>query len=273
MIQKEAIQELVSTGNAPLFLKQIEEAKTKSTLIALPHDYKVTNMEAYNEFRDELRGKFETSLIAEFVKYAKVYASEGSASFVDVDSMTAAAIFDIGTTEQPLHQRHKAECALKKTAPFKTLLSANGQRYDQRTLAEWLEDYAEYITPYGDNGEPIDNKKAVEALRTLKFERTRGSEREVQNFAASQSEYEKIATMTKEDLEIPAGFRFDCIPYQGLESRTFDMRLSIIENEILSLRIKRIEETQEEIALEFKEKLLEALAGAEITMPTYIGEF
>ena len=117
--------------------------------------------------------------------------------------------------KKPLHQRHKAECALKKTAPFKTLLHINGQRFDQRGLAELLEDYAEYITPYGDDGEPIENKKAVEAIRTLKFEHTRGSEREVQNFAASQSEYEAMATKTKEDLVIPAGFRFNCIPYQG----------------------------------------------------------
>lgn len=273
MIQKDAIQELVSTGNAPLFLKQLEEAKTKSSLIALPHDYVLQNMEKFNEFRDDLRGKFETSLIAEFVKYAKIYAAGGSAAFVDVDSMTAVAIFDIGTVEQPLHQRHKSSCALKKTAPFKILLNVNGDRFDQRGLAEWLEDYAEYITPYGDDGEPIENKKAVEAIRTLKFEHTRGSEREVQNFAASQSEYEKVATMTKESLVIPAGFRFDCIPYQGLESRTFDMRLSIIKNEILSIRIKRLEETQEKIAVEFKDKLLAALAEAKIEMPTYIGEF
>ena len=66
-MQKDAIQELVNTGNAPLFLEQIEKANTKSTLIALPHDYKLTNMEGFNEHRDELRGKFETSLIAEFV--------------------------------------------------------------------------------------------------------------------------------------------------------------------------------------------------------------
>ena len=273
MIQKEAIQELVSTGNAPLFLEQIEKANTKSSLIALPHDYVLQNMEKFNAFRDELRGKFETSLITEFTKYAKIYAAEGSAAFVNVDSMTAVAIFDIGTTEQPLHQRHKSSCALKKTAPFKTMLSVDGQRFDQRGLAEWLEDYAEYITPYGDDGEAIDIKKAVEAIRTLKFEHTRGSEREVQNFAASQSEYEKMATMTKDSLVIPAGFRFDCIPYQGLESRTFDMRLSIIKNEVLSIRIKRLEETRELIAIEFKDKLLQSLEDAEIVMPTYVGEF
>lgn len=273
MIQKDAIQELVNVGNADLFLKQIEEANTKSTVIAMPSDYKLTNMEMFNEFRDNLRGKLETSLIPEWVKYSKVYAVEGSAAFVNVDSMEAVAIFDIGTAEQPLHQRHKAACTLKQTAPYKTLIRANGQRFEQRELAEFLEDYAEFITPYGDNCEPIDIKKAVEAIRTLKYEHTRGSEREVQNFASQQSQYEAMATKTKEDLVIPAGFVFECVPYQGLDERKFDMRLSIIKNETLSLRIKRLEETKEEMALEFKDKLLEQLQEASIEMPTYIGEF
>ena len=90
------------------FVEQIEKANTKSSLIALPHDYVLQNMEKFNEFRDELRGKFETSLISEFTKYAKIYAAEGSAAFVNVDLMTAVAIFDIGTTDWTQNPRSYA---------------------------------------------------------------------------------------------------------------------------------------------------------------------
>ncbi len=274
MIQKEAIDKLISTGNAPLFLEQLKTADTQSQLIALPKEYSITDLECYQEHRNNLRGSFSTNIIEEFIEYAKVYAkTEGSAVFVETERMRGVAIFDIGTEEKPLHLNHSASIELKKTAPYQTLLGANKNVMDQRSLAEWIEDYGDYLTPYGAGGAAIEVKKAIEAIRILKFERTTGSDREVQQFAASQSEYERVATKTKEDLQIPAGFVFKCVPYLDLEERRFDMRLSIIRNERLILTIKRLEEIQEEITIEFKDKLVEAQKAGGITAPVYVGTF
>ncbi|KFA99444.1 DUF2303 family protein [Vibrio sp. ER1A] len=272
-LDKAAIQELVNKANAPLFLDQIKESNTKSTIIALPNDYVMKDLEEFKTHRDSFRGTFKTGLITEIAKYAKVYSAEGSAAFVDVDFMSAEITFDIGTVELPLHQRHTAKCALKKTAPFKTLLGVNGHKMDQRQIAEWLEDYSEYLTPISGGENPLDMTQAITALRELNFERVSGSDRAVSNFASSQSEYEREAVTTKGELVIPDGFVFECVPYQGLASRKFEMRLSIIKNEILILRIKRLEEIQEEMALEFKDTLLTEFQTNEIKMPIYIGEF
>ncbi|WJT09238.1 DUF2303 family protein [Vibrio harveyi] len=273
MLEKATLDELIAKGNAPLFLDQLKDAKTQSQLIALPLDYKVSDLECYQEHRNSLRGKFSTEMITEFVEYGKVFSGEGSAVFINTGAMSAKAIFDIGTEDKPLHMKHTARVSLKTMAAYRSLREIDGDHKNQRQIAEWLEDYKDYLSAYGDTGEEIPMTKAIEAIRVLKFERKQGSSSEVQQFAASQSEYESIATKTKDELTIPAGFVFKCVPFLGLNERSFDMRLSIIRNETLTLKVKRFEEIIEEMALEFRDKLQVAQKDAGIESPVYVGSF
>lgn len=269
----EAIQTLVNNGNAPLFLDQLKNAETSSQVIAIPSEYKLQDLEAYQECRNSLRGKFETNVIDEFIKYNKDHAEDGTKTFVDADTMKAETIFDVGTRNKAGHQRHRASLSLKQTAPYKALLNLSGSPMPQKEMAEWLEDYSEFLTAFSSDGQVIDMDKASAAIRDLNFEVVRGSERQVQDFSQQQSEYERVATKTKEDLVIPAAFVFTCEPYHGLKLRKFEMRLSIVRNEILTLRIKRLEETQELMAFEFLEIIVQKQEELEMNTPTYIGEF
>ncbi|EGQ7752039.1 DUF2303 family protein [Vibrio parahaemolyticus] len=270
---KESIQELVNKGSVPEFIKAIEAKNTLSQLILVPDNCSLKDLEQYQEHRNNLRGEFNTISITEFAKYAKDHQLEGSKTFIDADSMKAKTIFDVGTNDKAGHQLHKASVSLKRTAPFKALLNIDGERMEQRDMAEFLEDWKDYISAFDSNGEQIEMFKAIAAVRELDFEHTRGSNRQVSDFSQSQSEYERIATKTREDLVLPAAFVFTCEPYSGLGDFRFELRLSIIRNELLTLRIKRMEEIQEQMAEKFLEVVKEEFANQSVAMPTYIGTY
>lgn len=272
-ITPEAIQKLVDNGNIDKLLNAINSAGTQSSLAVLPNSYSIENLEKYMPQRDRLRGHFQTASLDEFSSYNKQFTSEDATTFVDSDNMTAKTIFDLGQVEKPLHKEHLASISLKRTAPFKALLACDGEGQSQKELAEWLEDYSEYLIGFGSDGEVITMDKAIPAVRTLKFEVTRGNERSVDNFSAEQSEYERMATTTRDSLVIPVGFRFKCIPYVGLDERSFELRLSIVRNEVLTLRIKLLEELEEKMAEEFKDKLTASFTGNQVQHPIYIGKF
>ncbi|HIF6165100.1 DUF2303 family protein [Vibrio alginolyticus] len=273
MFGKDALQELIKSGHVPEFLKALENTNTQSQLVLVPDSYDLRDLEKYQEFRNNLRGSFDTNLISELTSYTKDHAVDGSKTFVDADEMKATTIFDIGTNDKAGHQVHRARCALKKTAPFKALLDLDGTRKDQRDLAEFLEDWAEYFQAFSSAGEKLEFHKAIAAIRDLDYEHVRGSNKQVSDFSQAQSEYERMATKTKDDLVLPAAFVFTCEPYHGLKARNFELRLSIVRNEVLVLRIKRLEEAEEKMALEFLDTVKSSFASAEVEMPIYIGNF
>ncbi|MFZ3513754.1 YfdQ family protein [Vibrio harveyi] len=272
-LTKEAIQELVQNGHVPDFLKNLENADVQSQLILVPDNCSLKDLESHQEFRNNLRGTFKTTLIPDFVSYVADNNGEGAQTFVEAKEMSAETIFDIGTKEKAGHQRHRARVALVQTAPYKSLLRLDGSKLDQRAMAEHLEDWSEFFQAFDGDGNVIEMHKAAAAIRDLDFTHTRGSTSSVGDFAQRQSQYEEMATKTKEDLVLPAVFKFTCVPYNSLKEHCFELRLSVIRNETLILRIKRLEEEQEKIAQEFLESVKEQLTAAKVEMPIYIGEF
>ncbi len=272
-LTKEAIQELVQNGHVPEFLKGLENAEVQSQLVLVPDNCSLKDLEAHQEFRNNLRGTFKTTLIPDFVSYVADNNGEGAQTFVEAQEMCAETIFDIGTKEKAGHQRHRARVSLVKTAPYKSLLALNGLKLSQRDMAEHLEDWSEFFKAFDSDGTVIEMHKAAAAIRDLDFTHTRGSSSSVGDFAQRQSQYEEMATKTKDDLVLPAAFAFTCIPYNSLTEHRFELRLSVVRNEVLILRIKRLEEEQEKIAQEFLESVQEQLKAAEVEMPIYIGEF
>ena len=72
---------------------------------------------------------------------------------------------------------------------------------------------------------------------------------------------------------MPAVFKFTCEPYLGLDERSFEMRMSTIGNETLVLRIKKLEQHEEEMGEEFKDKLQAQFVADDIEITTFIGSF
>ena len=272
-VTPEAIKHIAKISHVPEFLKQLEDANTQSQLVMIPEGFKVQDLESHQAHRNSLRGEFKTPVIAEFVNYAEKFPTESAKTFIDVETMSACTVFDLGDTEQAGHQRHKATLKLRKTAPFKVLLLRDGRQAEQREMAEWLEDNTEFLKAFDGNGEVIEMSKAIAAVRELSFEHKRGRESRVENFAEHQSEYESIATKTRDDLVLPAAFVFECIPYQGLESFRFELRVSIKGADTVNLRIKNLEAKEEEIAQSFLDLLKQTFEEKELTQPLFIGEW
>ncbi|PNH99266.1 DUF2303 family protein [Vibrio diazotrophicus] len=270
-MDKSAIQKIQETGNAPEFLKQLEQAGFP--VAALPDSFMVHNLEEFMPNRNQFRGVLSTANIDEFVRYHEDYQTEGNQCFINAENMAAITIFDLGTHKSPGHCKHKAKLALRRTAAFNAVLNINDERLSQKKLAEWLEDYSEFLQVFSTTGEAIETAVASAAIRNMKFEAKAGRESSVDDFNQHQSEYESIAVRTKDEFPMPAVFKFTCEPYLGLPERTFEMRMSTIGNETLILRIKKLEQHEEEMGEQFQEKLTHEFISEGIEMNTFIGSF
>lgn len=272
MLNKEAIEHIQHIGHAPEFLDALAKHEAFPS-IALPESYKLVDLEHMMPNRNQFRGTLHTANLDEFVRYHENYQLEGNQCFVDAEKMRAQTIFDLGTQSAPGHCKHRANLQLKKTSLFSNLLSINERQQGQKNLAEWIEDYSDFIQVFTAAGEKIGNAIASSAVRNMTFEAKQGRETSVDDFSHHQSEYESMAVRSKGELPMPAVFKFTCVPYLGLEERTFEMRMSAIGNEVLVLRIKKLEQHEEEMAEEFKDKLIGEFAKSEYELDTFIGTF
>ncbi|WP_145505365.1 YfdQ family protein [Yersinia alsatica] len=265
-----AITEIRDMVLASLVEKKL--ADTDCDTIALPASVAVKSLEQFNLERYRFRGSMETSNIDEYVKYSSGYAGEGVRCFIDADAMCAQTIFNIGTLSNPGHADNTASLSLKKTAPFRELLNIDGRKQTQKELAEWLEDYREFLLAFDADGEVLDIKKAVGAVRRITIEQTSSADHEDQDFSAKRSIMESVEAKSKDVM--PAAFEFKCIPYEGLGERRFKLRYSILtggSSPVLVLRIVQLEAEEEKIAVEFLELLTNKFKGVEVE--TFIGKF
>ncbi|HHH0550659.1 TPA: YfdQ family protein, partial [Yersinia enterocolitica] len=258
-----------------MVLTSIIEKQLSSTAcdtIALPDGVSVKSLEQFNLERYRFRGAMETSSIDEYVKYSSGYAGDGVRCFIDAEEMRAETIFNIGTLENPGHADNTASLSLKKTAPFRELLNIDGRKQAQKELAEWLEDYREFLLAFDADGAVLDIKKAVGAVRRITIEQTSSADHEDQDFSAKRSVMESVEAKCKDVM--PAAFEFKCIPYEGLGERRFKLRYSILTGgnvPVLVLRIVQLEAEEEKIAVEFLELLTNKFKGVEVE--TFIGKF
>ncbi|WP_420804397.1 YfdQ family protein, partial [Yersinia ruckeri] len=240
--------------------------------IALPDNVAIHSLEKFQNGRFRFRGNLKTNSIDEYVKYSSGYAGNGVRCFIDADDMSAKTVFNLGTLEEPGHADNTANLSLKKTAPFRELLAIDGQKKRQKELAEWLEDWREYLMAFDADGNILDIRQAVGAVRRITIESTSSADHEDNDFSGKRSIMETVEAKSKDIM--PAGFEFKCVPYEGLGERRFKLRYSILTGgdvPVLVLRIVQLEGEQEKIAQEFRDLLISKFTGIEIE--TFIGNF
>ena len=253
--------------------------QTNDTAVALPEGVKIADLEQYLENRRRYRGTMKTNLIGEFVEFVtstidgySAYTGDNFPCFIDPQHMRAIAFFNLGDIDNPGHGDHQARLSLLKTEAFQELLGINGKRFDQRQLAEWLEDWIDHLQTFGEDGtKELSLAASVAAIRRITIGTTAESTREEQTFGTRQSAMAEVEAKHKDQL--PAFLKFTCEPYQGLQERTFTVRLSLITGEKpqISARIVRLETAQEEMAKELEEKLRSGFEDSEVR--TFVGEF
>lgn len=141
----------------------------------------------------------------------------------------------------------------------------------QKSLAEWIEDWADYLVGFDANGDAIQATKAAAAVRKITIEANQTADFEDNDFSGKRSLMESVEAKTKDIM--PVAFEFKCVPFEGLKERPFKLRLSIITGDrpVLVLRIIQLEAVQEEMANEFRDLLVEKFKDSKVE--TFIGTF
>ncbi|MCI8025605.1 YfdQ family protein [Klebsiella pneumoniae] len=239
----------------------------------LPQNTSVESLERYSLERFRFRGAMDTTSIDDFVRYSVGYAQEDDKArcFIDADNMLARSIFNIGTLDNPGHADNVASIKLKKTAPFRALLAINGDQLNQKQIAEWLEDWSDYLLAFDASGNTMTIAQAAQAVRRVTIQQATQADHEDSDFSGKKSLMQSIEASSKEVM--PVAFEFKCVPYEGLGERRFSLRNSLLKSNdpIFVLRIVQLEAQEEAIANEFRDLLVGKFDGKPVD--TFIGNF
>jgi uncharacterized protein YfdQ (DUF2303 family) len=237
---------------------------------ALPEHYKLHDVEKWMAIRRRAIGIMKTSAVDDFAAYVDQHAETGATVFVNADAMRAVAVLNLGAPDEPGHADNTAEFAPKATAAFSALQHiANGQPRSQQEVAEFMEDWPSMVSCFNDEG-TISPAKAIAAVRKVTIEAMRKMESQEKQLSASRSAFESVQATSTEPL--PALIYFETVPFHGLQSRLFVMRLGVRtggEKPAITLRIQNMEQHNEEMAKE----LTEIVACAIQTLPVLIGTY
>ncbi|HAT2727207.1 TPA: YfdQ family protein [Citrobacter freundii] len=262
------VKDLVLSG---YHLNDIQDLACPTAL--LPQGTSVESLERFSLERFRFRGAMTTTSIDDFARYSKGYASaaEPARCFIDADNMTARSVFNIGSLDNPGHADNVAAITLKKTAPFRALLQIDGQRLKQKQIAEWLEDWSDYLLAFDADGNTMQISQAAQAVRRITIQSATQQDHETGDFAGKRSLMQSVEASSKEVM--PVAFEFKCVPYEGLGERRFSLRNSLLTGDEPSfvLRIVQLEAQEEAIANEFRDLLISKFDGESVE--TFIGNF
>ncbi|MDS7852711.1 DUF2303 family protein [Klebsiella michiganensis] len=239
----------------------------------LPQNTSIESLERFAFERFRFRGAMDTTSIDDFVRYSVAYAQEEEKArcFIDADNMLARSIFNIGTLDNPGHADNVASIKLKKTAPFRALLAINGDHLNQKQIAEWLEDWSDYLLAFDAGGNTMTIAQAAQAVRRVTIQQATQADHEDSDFSGKKSLMQSIEASSKEVM--PVAFEFKCVPYEGLGERRFSLRNSLLKSSdpVFVLRIVQLEAQEEAIANEFRDLLIGKFDSKPVE--TFIGNF
>lgn len=264
-MQQEALEYLVSLGAIP------RPATLPENLTPVPVNWKLEDIEKHLDMPTRHRLAIATHDIEGFIAVSNESPAPDKACYVDDDKLGAVTFFNLGTPEKPGHADHKIALTLRATAEYKELCRIDGHAMDQRAMAEWLEDWREFITPVWPEGVQAEGMtKAISVIRNLTIDAKKQTEHTVADFGAEKSDLEKIEARGR-DLPPPSRFIFNCNPYQGLDDRAIELRLSVITSgngPSYKLRIVRADQLKQDLAEEFAEHLRNQLLDVAVVIGT-----
>lgn len=271
MLNKDALVHLQQTAIDAIGVLQ---QNAPDNTAVLPDSHNLHDLQKFQPLKRRFTGTMSTTDLADFIGYTKAADAAKRQGFIDADKLSCTMFFDLGNPEAPGHAEWKAKLALERTAAYDSLLGHNGKRLDQTDLTNWLEDWGDYITPISrDEGATYGTlSKAIQAIRKITIKASSEGESSVGDFAATRTSLEQVEASSK--LELPAGFTFTCVPYLGLPTRWFRLRLQVLtaskDVPILVLRVVQLEAEHEAIVRDFKSVLQSQLADhAELTIGTF----
>ena len=262
MFDKSAIEEL-SQAQAITAANDVD-----GPYIALPSDFKLHDMEGFDLYRRRARGNMSASDMDGFFDYISAHKDNGTTIFakgIDNGKLVATAVLNLGDVSAPGHADNTATLSIQRTAAY-AALGGQARLLDQREAAEFIEDWSDNFQCFGASVEGEDpalipNKQVIATLRVLTIKSASESTTEVKSLGAARSAFESVAATSKST--IPTLLYFTCVPFLGLPSRQFNLRLGIKtggDKPMVMLSIINAEKHAEDMGKEFS-ALLKSQAG------------
>ena len=271
-MDQSAIKELQKAELGRIISQALSEQLTTTPLVAVPDSFSIKSLEQYMPNLANYRGAFSTPSLKDFRLYNTEFSQAGAKCFVNGDAMSAKTIFDLGDVVAPLHKEHTANIKLERTSAYKALLNNNDTVNDQKEMANFLEDWTDYISASSMTGESMTTAQAAKALRDMTIESAREINSNVQDYGETLSAMERIEAKNKDLL--PNFITFTCRPYNDLKEYQFKLRLSVLtsfDKPKISCRIIQLEQLQEDMVQEFKSLIEDAIIETDIEV--FIGNF
>ncbi|WP_347460968.1 DUF2303 family protein [Acinetobacter sp. ANC 7454] len=265
-MEQAAVQQIAELAIAAQGTMPVQVDKDASVAI-IPEGFQLKSTEHYNFHRDRYRGVYKTSSIASFVEYIGYRNPEKKQTvqtYINTESgLSAQGFLNLGDAAIPGHGDDTAILTLERKAEFSRAQALNGRRQHQQELIDYIDDWADFLDAYNDEGH-IELDKAIRALRKVKI--TKGSEldSQVRDFGHQVSALEKMEA-TGVDENLPTHFILHTECFHGLPPREVKLSLRISANNDSApgfvLRIASEEALTEALAEEFKDILTEKLDG------------
>lgn len=255
-------------------LQHIEASHKTGTEAAEGHalivgdNFKLVDMEKYQDQRRRFRGQFKTKGLKDFIAYVAGRQADAPV-FIDRDAMAAKSYLDIGDTGLPGHCDHSAALSLPKTPEFSAYICLDGHTLDQEQMVELVEDWGHLLTFENSKGEMLERSKVLHAFRKVSLEDLTNIESEKQEHSSRVGVMNSVTVKNAERL--PAVIYWKLTPYEGLTERTLAMRVSSKTKggPSFGLRAIALDAAKEEIAAEFAKLVTDGLTESECLLGTF----
>lgn len=250
------------------------ELLSRGELVAVNDDYKVLDLEKYQDGRNRARGSLNTPSLEDFKSFV-LSAQDGNAPvFVDHKNVSATAVLNYEDSTYGYaqgHCDHLANLKLEPTVVWSKLNSLKDRKLSQRDFAVFIEDWTSVLEITDAEGTVINPVQALAAIRNMKIDSSVTVDNSVGNLSESRSRFDKVEARSKEEFT-PAYFKIYDSAYLGLDERLIVLRLIINTNDdkpVFSIQIVKEELLCNEIVQEFKEKVIELLPENPVRIGTF----
>lgn len=244
----------------------------RGDLVAINDNYKVLDLEKYQDGRNRARGVLNTPSLEDFKTYVLDAQSGDAPVFVDHKNVSATAVLNYSEEFHAQgHCDHLANLKLEPTVVWSKLNSLKDRKLSQRDFAVFIEDWTSVLEITDAEGTVINPVQALAAIRNMKIDSSVTVDNSVGNLSESRSRFEQVEARSKEEFT-PAYFKIHDSAYLGLDERLIVLRLIINTNDekpVFSIQIVKEELLCNEIVQEFKEKVIDLLPENPVRIGTF----
>lgn len=245
-------------------------------VIFLDGDVRVHDLEKFSPKKRRMNGNFATTSLLALAQFAEATIKQSN----EIDNPScfignkgnAKLIFNFGDMKNPLHQDLNASIQLNQTPVFVAMSNLKDESITQRTLAEFIEDFNNYVVALDKDGNEINQKVAISSIRDMSIESQRSVSQSSEDYKDTSSAFASVEAKFK--AATPAYLKFDIPAFNEIDNKVFIFRISVITSDDkikLVLRCPKWDEVIESINIEFQERLAEILGP--LGVETFIGNW